>query len=538
VRTRAPLLALVLLPFLLAAADEPSAWELYERGRSAEKAGRMVEAYLMYSEAAAMEPKNQTYWFRSQAVRSRAALQALPVPKLPQGESDPADVDAAGQAIEEATPQDRIEARKPLPPTELAAQSGAKDLDFRGDFKQLWEETSHAFGLDCVFDADYAAGRSFRFQLKDVDYRDAIHGLEAATNSFIVPVNNKIFMVVKDTPQKREELEPKACVTVEIPDATSQQDLTEILRDVQQAMGLEKVSMDSANHTVILKDRVSKLLPARVLLEDLMHPRAQVSIELKVLEVSRNDVITYGIDFPTLFSLSPLTTWLNNQLSTPGGVVGLLAFGGGKTLMGIGIMNPAMVANMSKSSGQSLLDADIRSEDGLPATMHIGERYPILSSGYYGPQSFQGTGGATAYTPPPSFNFTDLGLTLKVTPKVHSSLSVSLDIDAAFQMLTGQSINGIPVVSNRSVKEMVQLKFGEWAMVAGLIDSNDAHIVAGLAGLSHVPVLGALTSTHEHDSDSDQVLILMRPILLSLPPSESPTHSVRVGTDTRPLTPL
>ena len=70
-------------------ADDPSAWDLYEQGRSAEKAGHMSQAYLLYSQAAALDPRNKTYWLRSQAVRSRAAMEAKPQPSIPQ----PADLD-------------------------------------------------------------------------------------------------------------------------------------------------------------------------------------------------------------------------------------------------------------------------------------------------------------------------------------------------------------------------------------------------------------------------------------------------------------
>ena len=57
-------------------AQEPSGPELYEQGRRAEKKGRMAEAYLLYSQAAALEPNRREFWLRSQAVKTRAALQA------------------------------------------------------------------------------------------------------------------------------------------------------------------------------------------------------------------------------------------------------------------------------------------------------------------------------------------------------------------------------------------------------------------------------------------------------------------------------
>ena len=47
-----------------------------------------------------------------------------------------------------------------------------------------------------------------------------------------------------------------------------------------------------------------------------------------------------------------------------------------------------------------------------------------------------------------------------------------------------------------------------------------------------------LTSNVTHNSSEDQVLILLRPTLLTPPPDNSLTHVYRMGAEQRPLTPL
>jgi type II secretory pathway component GspD/PulD (secretin) len=375
---------------------EVSAWELYERGREAEKAGHMAQAYILYSEAAAMEPKNQTYWLRSQAVKSRAALEAKVMPRV---DLDAAAAESRGEPpaqLPEATAKDRMDAEKRQPPAGVAGSGGLHDFDLHEDSKTLWEDVAHAFGLDCVFDGDYVPMPPFHFQLRDVNYRDALHGMELATGTFIVPISGKLFMVVKDTAQKRVEQDPVATVSIPVPPTSSPQNFNALVTAVQQDMSIQKVAFDTHNNTVIFRDRYSKILPAIALLNDLSRPLPQVMIEMKIVEVSHNDVLTYGVDFPTLFTLQPLTNWFNNQItSLQSGITGLLQFGGGKTLIGIGIMSAAAVAQMTESHGIVLLSSQLRGMDNQPATMHIGDRYPVLTASYLGNT---GTGTTTTTT--------------------------------------------------------------------------------------------------------------------------------------------
>jgi general secretion pathway protein D len=521
---------------LVTGAWATEASDLYKDGRRAEKAGHVAQAYLLYSEAAALDPSNHQYWLRSEALKMRATTEGKVIPQLASAAALPEiTIEEADTILEAVSAQDLAEARKPLPPTKLKAQAGRKDFDVNGDAKVLFQAVARAFGLDCVFDGDYQAGKAIHFRIDQADYRETLHALEAATGSFLVPISERLFLVVKDTTQKRHEEEPYVAVMIPVAEATTPQDLTAMITAVQQSCGIQKVGWDSQRNVVVMRDAISKVLPARQLFEDLMYPRAQIQIEMELLEVDRNEMVEYGLTLPNSFTVSFFSTLFQNIPSIPSTVTGLLRIGGGQSLIGLGIIDSMVVATLSRSTSNNLLHATLRSIDNQPATLHIGQKYPVLTSSYVGTG---GVAGAGVIQPAPSFTFEDLGLSLKVTPHVHGPEEVTLSLEAEFKLLAGSALNGIPVISNRSLKSDVTLRMGEWAVVAGLMEDQDARTIAGIAGIANIPLLGPLMRTTTRNKESEQVLIVLKPTLVTPPPDQVLTHVFRMGSETRPLTPL
>jgi hypothetical protein len=518
----------------LAAADAPA--KIYEEAQKEERAGHIARAYLLYSQAVALDPLNPMYRLKSQAVQSRAAMESPP--KVAGGAAKPDAAPAADvkSAFDELTPKDRASVRTPQEPPELKGVPGLKDFDLREDAKGLWQQVAHAFGLETVFDQDYTHGPKFHFQLDQMDYRQALHAAEVATGSFIVPISRRLFLVVKDTEAKRRELERTVSVSVPIPQATTAQELIEIGTAMRQVFTLEHIAWDSQQNVIVLRDRVSKVFPAHAVLAQLLHHRPQVNIEVTLIEVDRTNSLAYGVDLPTSFERVYLGTFFHSPVSIPATVTKMMTFGGGLTQFGIGIADATIIANLSRSSARTLVRSEIRAVDGMAASMHVGEKFPVLTAGYYGPAS--SSQGGQVYTPPPSFTFEDLGINLKVTPHIHGEDEVTLDLDTEFKVLTGQASNGIPIISSRSFVSKFRLRESEWGMVAGLMTASEARTINGIAGLATVPILGRLFRQDTKDDNTEDVILVIKPTLLNLPADQFTAPAIWTGSDARPVTPL
>jgi general secretion pathway protein D len=249
------------------------------------------------------------------------------------------------------------------------------------------------------------------------------------------------------------------------------------------------------------------------------------------MTVTKTSSLGIGLSLPNSTSLVNFGTFLQNAVS-PGNMSSFLTFGGGKTLFGLGVASAQAFATLSRSSGDNLFSSQMVTLDGQPATLHVGDRYPIITNAYVG-----ATGGAgTVYAPPPTVNFEDLGLVLKITPSVHLAGQMTLDVEAEYTVLGALNSQGIPTISQEKFKGQVRLGADEWAVIAGLTQVTNSHSIGGIAGLASIPLLGRLFRNDTYEKDSTETLLVLKPRLIELPPSEYPTHTLWVGTEGKPIT--
>jgi hypothetical protein len=138
----------------------------------------------------------------------------------------------------------------------------------------------------------------------------------------------------------------------------------------------------------------------------------------------------------------------------------------------------------------------------------------------------------------PSAEYEDLGLKVKATPRLHEGGDVTLQLQFDIKSLSGTSINGIPILTNRQIEQTVRLREDETSILSGILQSSSIRTSSGLPWTSTPPGVGLLTGEDTANIQKSELLILVTPRALHLPPHEFPAVYAGRGEPATPPTPL
>lgn len=436
---------------------------------------------------------------------------------------------------------------------QLQPRQGQQDIKFRGDTRGLYNTIARVFGVRAAFD-ESAAPRPVRLEIAMVDFYQAMRLAGTLTKTFWSPVSESEFIVAANTPQNHRRYDRMSMRTFYLSDASSPQELTEVVSVLRSLFDIRFVSPQPAQGTIIVRAPKAALEAATRLLENLAGGPPQVMLDVQVFQVNRAMLRTLGINLPLQFTMfnvpteargltgTPGTQELIDQLIASGGInqanttaiSALLAqlqaqqasifgqpfavFGGGITLFGLTIPPVAATASLSESSAVNLEHVTLRAMQGKPATLRVGSRFPVLNATFSpilnSPQLARVIQNQSFQTAFPSFNYEDLGITVKATPQLYGQ-NVTLNLETEIKSLLGQSFNGVPVIANRKFTGSITVKNGEPAVVAGLISHQEQRSLRGLPGLGQIPGLGLLFSTESKQQEDAELLVVITPHILT-----------------------
>jgi general secretion pathway protein D len=493
-----------------------------ERGNVELESGKQVEALADFRTALKLDPINE---FAQERVRDALG--------------DSAPVTAAPPSVVEESPEIRFE-----PNTNLAS------FHFRGESRELLSTIAQAYGVSAQVE-DSVSSRRVSFDIDNVDFFKAMVAAGPVTKSFWTPLDRKQMVIAADTAENRRQFERLAMRTFYIPGAsTAPAALNDVMNLLRSLFDIRFVTPNAPAATLVVRAPQNTLDAATQFLQRLDSSRPQVMLDIRVYQVDSMYTRNLGVHIPNQFNLFNIPAGalaalggqniqdLINQLIANGGinqanntaVSALLAqlqgqqnsvfsqplatFGGGKTLTGVSFDQLSAQLSLNQSWIQTLDHATLRAVQGTDATFRMGSRYPILNA-TFAPvfntaaisSVIQNNSFQAAF---PSFTYEDLGLTIKTKPAIRSS-EVGLQMEINLRALSGQSINGVPVIGNREYKGTITLTDGESAVVAGEVSHSETRALSGIPGLGQVPGLNKITTTNSKQTDDSELLVVITP---------------------------
>src|SRR6201996_8078043 len=401
------------------------------------------------------------------------------------------------------------------------------------DAKIVFDTIGKLAGLTIVYDADFPA-RRIPVDLNNVTLQQALDIVSMESKAFWKPVTENIIFVVPDQPQKRRDYDEQVVKTFYLSNTVQAPDLTEIVTGLRQLLDLKRLQQLNAQNAIIIRDTPDKLAIAEKMIDDIDKARPEVVIQVQVLEARLDKMRNLGIlpgQNASIGVVPPGTTTATNSGSTTNTgttstTTNILTLQNLTHLNGsnYSVTLPSFTANalLNDSTTKIIQNPEVRSVDGQPAKLRIGDRVPVATGSFQAGVGVGSTAG-TGFVNPlvnTQFQYIDVGVNVDITPRVHPNHEVSLKVSVEVSSVTGQTnIGGIqqPIISQRKIDHEIRLKEGEANILGGLVEKTDTKGRNGWPGLGSVPLLHYFFAGDTKSYGDDEILIILTAKIVRMP---------------------
>lgn len=558
---------------ILTKKDLKQARTAFQRGLKLRDQRDLDAAFTQFDEAARLMPQNPQFLSAREMVKAQLVFDHVERGNLlllensrPQAIAefrqalnlDPENQFAQERLQEASTPQETAVAAPSLPADvgEIRVQPrpDRATFHFTGPVRGLFTQLGAAYGISAVFD-DSAPNRSVVFNVDDVDFFTALQLACDSSKSMWSALDTHQILIAADNSENHKQFDRMSLRAFDMPPHSTQQEVTDLVNTLRTMFDMRFVSSGQTGNKIEVRAPQPLLDAAARLFDQLQKERPQVMLDVQVFQIDHQLTRNIGLHTPDTFNLFNIPVAalaglggvniqdLINQLISSGGInqaggtslsailaqLGgqgnsifsqpLATFGGGLTFMGLSLDQLVASLSTNESWSRSLEHLTMRASQGNDATFHLGSRFPILNASYapiYNSPAISKVLGNQSYVPPfPSVSYEDLGLSLKTKPTIHGNGDVSLALEMQVRSLTGQTDNGVPIISNREYKGSITLKDGEPAVIAGQISSTDTKSMSGIPGLGWLPGLNQAMVNNSKQQASDELMVIITPHVLA-----------------------
>jgi tetratricopeptide (TPR) repeat protein len=180
--------------------------------------------------------------------------------------------------------------------------------------------------------------------------------------------------------------------------------------------------------------------------------------------------------------------------------------------LGQGLYQPGVELNTSAAPG--FMIEDILTSSGLPDVAFVAQGATSgqgLVTVIQDSSSFAASGSGSGETPYPGSEYMDLGIKVKATPSLHPNNEVTLQLEFEIRALAGSNVNGIPVLTNRTLTQTVRVHDDQPSLIGGLADREETRAITGLPGFAELPGIGYAFGDRTFDLTDTELIIMITP---------------------------
>jgi len=249
----------------------------------------------------------------------------------------------------------------------------------------------------------------------------------------------------------------------------------------------------------------------KLIIDELDKEKYQVYVQARIIEINDNEAENIGIKYgfsagdvsaSGLYAMSAnfgsdsLTATAQNAVLTALGSIG----SGASSALALGATVDFLESN---GASKSVSNPSILCVNNKESSIYVGKTISVSSG-----STANAVSGITN-----SFKREDVGLTLKIKPRVSSVDKVTLDVEAVLENVLDDGSNnesGQPVTSKQEVKTQAILRHGESIIIGGLVKSYELESQSKVPLLGDIPWIGKwlFSSTSVSDQEDNLVVIL------------------------------
>jgi general secretion pathway protein D len=272
------------------------------------------------------------------------------------------------------------------------------------------------------------------------------------------------------------------------------------------------------SNSIVVRARAEVQDDLAALISQLDQRRPQVLIEAAIVEVSGDISEQLGIQLGFGAATPPggfaATSFSNAGPSLDGiltllGVPAATATSGG---LAIGLSRQDKFGLLLQALGQSskanlLSTPSITTLDNQAAEIVVGQNVPFRTG------SFDPGGGGDAFT---TIERQDVGITMRVTPRVNQGDVIQLDISQEVSSLVAATVAGAAdlITNRRSIQTTVLADNGGTIVLGGLITDDRQSTRSEVPGLGRLPVVGGLFRSRGESNRRQTLFVFLRATIL------------------------